>query len=172
MAVSLAPTVLGISIGSHGKGTPVVASNYGSVPSKDELRRLLDQGMTHQAIADYVYETTGERVGRVAVSSAVSRHALNATPRRPRYDRYIPWRVVGKHQKRYAARMLRLYSRRELGQRLPEVDARKLDSWLATMDADGVVVTYRPQLAEGFVYVDRTKVQTDGPIAVPSWQQK
>lgn len=144
-----------------------MGTNYGSVPSKDELRRLLDQGMTHQAIADHVYVTTGQVVGRAAVSSAVSRHALNATPRRPRYDRYIPWRVLGAHQKSYPTRMLRLFSRRQLGARISPVDERRLDSWLASMDDEGVVVTYRPSL--GFVYVDRAGVRTDGPIAVPTW---
>lgn len=122
------------------------------IPPAHELRHLLAQGHTHQEIADLVYETTGIPVTRGAVSSAVSRAGMSAQGKR--YTDTLPWRVKIEHSKHYAARMLRLLGRRRAGEVLHEQDGQRLDSWLEKMDAEGTVVAYIPETAEGFHYMD------------------
>lgn len=122
------------------------------VPDATELRRLTAAGLTHQDIADRVYETTGQPVTRGAISSAISRAGLSAPGKR--YDRTVPWRVKIQHSKHYAARMLRLLGRRLDGQELHESDAARLDSWLAKLDAENSIVVYCPETEDGFHYMD------------------
>jgi hypothetical protein len=122
------------------------------------------RGMTHQEIADHIYETTGQRVTRGAVSSAVSRAGLSRTARR--YEDTVPWRVKIEHSKHYAARMLRLLGRQRLGDTLQDTDQTRLDAWLKRMQDEGVVVAYIPESEEGFHYVRPPKGWKDEGIPV------
>ena len=125
------------------------------IPDSTELRRLVRQGKTHAEIADLVYERTGQRVTRGAVSSAISRAGLSSPANR--YKDQLPWRVRIEHSKHYAARMLRLLGRREGGEELNEQDVARLDAWLDRLRAEGVIVAYAPDTEEGFFYVKPPK---------------
>lgn len=108
------------------------------------------KGMTHQEIADRVYETTGQKVTRGAVSTAVSRAGLSNPARR--YEDTVPWRVRIEHSKHYAARMLRLLGRQRIGDQLETSDQGRLDAWLKRIHDEGVVVVYVPETEDGFLY--------------------
>lgn len=125
------------------------------IPDKTELRRLIDDGLTHGEIADHVFQTTGQRVTRGAVSSAISRAGLSQPA--SRYKDQLPWRVRIEHSKHYAARMLRLLGRRENGEVLHPQDAARLDAWLERLEADNAVVAYIPETDDGFHYMDPPK---------------
>lgn len=121
------------------------------IPDSTELRRLVASGKTHAEIADMVYERTGQRVTRGAVSSAISRAGLSSPANR--YKDQLPWRVRIEHSKHYAARMLRLLGRREGGEELSEADDSRLDAWLDRLASEKVIVAYAPDTDEGFFYV-------------------
>jgi DNA-binding transcriptional MerR regulator len=129
------------------------------VPDKTTMRRLLEAGMTHKEIAEWVYEQTGEPVARVSVTRAVERYGLQGEI--TRYDDLIPWRVRTEHAHDYAARMLRMEARRRRGKKLaPEWEA-KLDSWLQQLEEKHAVVTYVPDSPNGFYYVPREEGDED-----------
>lgn len=121
------------------------------IPDATELRRLVASGKTHAEIADLVYERTGQRVTRGAVSSAISRAGLSSPANR--YKDHLPWKVRIEHAKHYAARMLRLLGRRDQGDTLSEADSRRLDAWLAKLEEENAIVAYAPHTEEGFFYV-------------------
>lgn len=112
---------------------------------------MIDQGMTHQQIADQVTRETGYKVSRSTVSAALHRAGQSSPAKR--YPEVMPWTVHEQHQTHYAARMLRLLGRRRRGiQNSAEADAR-LDSWLDQLAANQAVVTYVPDTVDGFFYV-------------------
>lgn len=125
------------------------------IPEATELRRLVAAGRTHSEIADLVYERTGQRVTRGAVSTAISRAGLSSPANR--YKDQLPWRVRSEHSWHYAARMLRHLGRREQGEQLNDQDEKRLDAWLAKLKKERVVVAYAPETEEGFFYVGRPK---------------
>lgn len=133
------------------------------IPTDAELRRLIRAGKTHQDIADMVYETTGQRVTRGAVSSAVSRAGLSAPMNR--YTEFLPWKVKIEHSKHYAARMLRLLGRVTSGEPVNEKDAARLEAWKTKLQEENAVVAYVPETDEGFFYVSKPdNHQEEAPI--------
>lgn len=134
------------------------------LPPTQELRRLVESGMTHVEIAEHVRKTTGLIVSRSAVSSALSRAGL--TTETPRYRREIPWRVAAEHLTQYPARMLRLLGRKRAGvQPLNEDEQARLDGWLAALNDNDWVVAYAAD-GPGFLYVVADEVD-DGRGGVP-----
>lgn len=123
---------------------------------------MLERGMTHKEIAEAVSKQTGHLVRRSTVSAAIHRAGLSGPSKR--YGDEIPWVVREEHLTHYAARMLRLLGRRRAGiQNSEEMDAR-LDSWLAMLEEHHAVVTYLPETAEGFFYVDGEPNEDGIPI--------
>ena len=47
------------------------------VPDKNTLQRWIDEGLTHQQMADRVFEMKGQRVSRNAISAAMKRYGLS-----------------------------------------------------------------------------------------------
>lgn len=133
------------------------------LPDTATLRRWVEAGMTHAEIAKEVERVTGHRVTRSSVSAALSRAGL--TKETNRYVTELPWRVRIEHMTAYPARMLRLLGRRRAGFELSEADNERLDSWLATLKAEGLVVAYCPDKI-GFLYVEADEVG-DGAKGVP-----
>lgn len=121
-------------------------------PNRNELQRWIDEGLTHQQMADRVFAMTGHRVTRAAVSVAISTYGLSR--RNPSYKRWIPWRVKTDHQKAYPVRMLRLLGKRQYGNELGPKDARALDSWLATLQRERLIVAYDRDSDQGLHYID------------------
>lgn len=120
---------------------------------------MRDQKMTHQQIADEVFNRTGERVTREAVTMALSRAGIKGTVRR--YDDLIPWRVKPKHEHNYHLAMLRFEARRRRGLPLTENQTRRLDGWRASLDKKGVVVFYEPESPDGFYLVPKQSSDDD-----------
>lgn len=133
------------------------------LPPVQDLRRLVEAGMTHAEIADHIHATTGLLVSRSAVSSALSRAGL--TDEAPRYRHELPWRVKAEHLTQYQARMLRLLGRRGAGVELSDEEAQRLDAWLDSLAERELVVAYAPD-GGGFLYVDADEVD-DGRGGVP-----
>lgn len=134
------------------------------VPDKNTLIRLRDQGMTHEAIADWVYETTGQRVTRTAISAAFQRHGLSKEGHR--YKEAIPWRVKVLHAKAYPVRMLRLMGRQADGQPLNDVEQSALERWLESMEENNTIVGYDSDSDLGFYYIDRKYKDNKSPYPV------
>lgn len=133
------------------------------LPDDKTLKRWVDLGMTHADIAEEVQRITGEQVSRSSVSAALSRAGL--TRPTSRYTDELPWRVKVSHVTQYPARMLRLLGRRRAGLDLTEAEDDRLDSWLETLEDDGLVVAYCPDKS-GFLYVEANEVG-DGAGGIP-----
>lgn len=123
------------------------------VPDKNTLIRWTEEGLTHQAMADRVFEQTGQRISRTAISAAMQRFGLAKEGRR--YKEAIPWRVKVIHAKAYPVRMLRLMGRRAAGYELNEIETQALDRWLEMMDENKTIVAYDENSDLGFHYIDR-----------------
>lgn len=133
-------------------------------PDKPEFERWLAEGLTHQQMADRVFEQTGHRITRAAVTVALSGYGLT-TPK-PRYKETVPWRVRMDHSKSYPVRMLRYLGRRQQGLPLTEKESTLLDAWLKSMAEDQIVVAYDPDDDIGFHYVDASFKDNDGEAPI------
>lgn len=132
------------------------------LPSQSELEKMLRSGMTHAEIAQAVSRETGHPVRRSTVSAAIHRAGLSGAAKR--YTEEIPWTVREEHLTHYAARMLRTLGRRRAGiNNSEEMDAR-LDAWLKLLEDNHSVVTYLPDTAQGFFYVDGEPNELGVPI--------
>lgn len=131
------------------------------LPSKDELKKMLDAGYTHAQIAAEVSRQTGRPIRRSTVSSAIHRAGLSGPAKI--YTEEIPWQVKEKDLTAYQARMLRLLGRRRAGIRNSEEMDARLDAWLAQLRREHAVVAYVPEI--GFVYVDGDPDENGIPIA-------
>jgi hypothetical protein len=132
------------------------------LPSDRELGRLVEQGLTHQEIADWVLEHLGHRVSRSTVSVALSRAGLSKEAMR--YKRELPWKVKADHLTEYPARMLRLLGRRRAEGELTDDEDARLDAWLEALEEREIVVAYSPE--RGFLYVDADEIG-DGNDGIP-----
>lgn len=130
------------------------------------LRRWLEEGLTHQAMADRTFEVTGERVSRAAITMALQRYNL-VDQQRPRYEHEVPWRVKVEHLRAYPVRMLRTLGRRNSGEPMSAEMSARLDGWLKQLEEANAVVGYDPDSDEGFHYIAREPGDPEGvPIRV------
>lgn len=132
------------------------------LPSDSELRHLVERGLTHQQIADWVLEHLGQKVSRSSVSVALSRAGLSKEAMRYRDE--LPWRVKAEHLTEYPARMLRLLGRRRADIELTPDEDSRLDAWLEALEESDWVVAYSPEA--GFLYVDADEIG-DGTDGIP-----
>ncbi len=134
-------------------------TGYRVLPTPAELKKLRDMGRTHREIAEMVYEKTGYRVTRNAVTMALKRADLGTPVRR--YTDEIPWRVRQAHERHYALAMLRLLARRRRGLGMNDDSEARLDSWLSKMEHRQWVVDYDPESEHGFRYRSRLPSDKD-----------
>lgn len=134
------------------------------VPDRNTLQRWVEQGLTHEEMAHEIERLTHEPITRAAVSQALQREGLSDNEPRQRYRHEIPWRVRTEHLHAYPIRMLRLLGRRNAQTPLNRNENARLDSWLAKLAQDDLVVAYDPDTLEGFFYVDR---EDEDPEDVP-----
>ena len=134
------------------------------VPDKNTLARWIKEGLTHQQMADRIFEQSGHRVSRNAVSAAMIRYGLSKDG--ARYKDEIPWRTTMVHAKAYQLRMLRLLGRRRAGRKLNKQEAASLDQWLAQLDKEHAIVAYDPASDLGFYYIDAQYKDHDSDIPI------
>lgn len=120
-------------------------------PDRNTFIRWIDEGITHQQMADRVHEITGHKVTRAAISVAISGYELSR--KTPRYKREVPWRVKT-HHKSYPVQMLRLLGARNLGKPLGARKERELNNWLMRLYRQDLIVAYDPDSDQGFFYID------------------
>ena len=130
-------------------------------PDKSTLSRWRDEGLTHQQMADRVFEETGHKVSRAAITLCMMNYGLSKP--RPRYKDTLPWRVSLSHIMSYPARQLRALGRRLAGGELNPYESNLLDQWLANLEEDGLIVAYDPDDVTGFHYVDKKFKDHDDP---------
>lgn len=121
-------------------------------PDKNEFERWLAEGLTHQQMADRVYERTGHRVTRAAISVALGNYGL--ARRNLSHKRWVPWRVKTDHQKSYAVKMLRLLGKRSYGIQMKLKEEKDLNSWLRRVKEAGLIVAYDRDSDQGLHYID------------------
>ena len=127
------------------------------VPNKGEMRRYLSRGLTQAQIVDAWENDSGIRVSRSAIAMAIQRYGLESNRARPRYEDTLPWSIKPEHQNNHNARMLRLEGRRRRGLSLNDQEHRWLAAYKDKLKHAGAVVTYVPELDEGFVWVQRNE---------------
>jgi hypothetical protein len=81
-----------------------------------------------------------------------------------RYAKYIPWTVKVEHNPRYEIRMLRAYARQQEQGDLKPAPLRRLNQWLAEMDANNWVVSYDRDDEYGFYYTDAPAGKTAAEV--------
>lgn len=121
-------------------------------PDKPTFERWLEEGLTHQQMADRVYQQTGRKITRAAVTLALMSYGLAG--QKPRYKETVPWRVRVDHAKAYPVRMLRLLGRQRAGLELNDKEQALLDAWLEHITNENLIVAYDPDDDTGFHYVD------------------
>ena len=126
-------------------------TRYRILPPTDQLRVMVETGMTHQQIADKLYAETGYPVARSTVTAALARAGISKP--QPRYRQEIPWTVSDIHTMEYPIVMLRALGRRRAGLPMSDRDARRLDSWLDKLTQDGLIVAYCPDTVPGCHYL-------------------
>lgn len=134
------------------------------LPPVQDLKKLVDKGLTHQQIADEVFRKTGHRVSRTAISAALSRAGLTEREGH-RYKEEIPWTVKTQHLTQYPARMLRLLGRNNYGTVLSAEESERLNAWLNMLEDSDAVVAYCPE-GPGFIYVKADEIH-DGQGGIP-----
>lgn len=139
------------------------------LPEDSVLRRWVeDEHLTHEAVAERVFEMTGTKPARSSVSVALARAGL-AEPR-SRFKEEIPWRLKGADLKAYPIRMLRLLGHRRLGNELTDEENRRLDNWLAMLKEEHAVVAHDPDVSPSVFYID--KGPNDGLDGIPIRRQR
>lgn len=121
-------------------------------PDANTLKRWQEEGLTHQQMADRVFEETGQRITRSAITLEMMKHGLSQP--RPRYRETLPWRVSMDHIMAYPARQLRSLGKRLAGNELSAADEDLLNRWLAMLERDDLIVAYDPDDEVGFHYVN------------------
>jgi len=134
------------------------------LPPVQDLKKLVEKGMTHQEIAEHLNRAKGIKVSRSAISAALSRAGLTEREGH-RYRDEIPWRVKTHHLTQYPARMLRLLGRFNQGMLLSSEEENRLDAWLASLGENNAVVAYCPD-GPGFIYVEADEIH-DGADGIP-----
>jgi hypothetical protein len=124
-----------------------------------EVIRWFEEGKTYkemQAIylEKYNIETVPSMWGNFRRRRGLQR-------RLARNDDLIPWHVRSEHRWAYPVAMLRAEARRRAGFELNDETQGRLNSWLRTLEEDGLVVHYDPDTQDGFFYVPREEHDTD-----------
>ncbi|MEU9975054.1 hypothetical protein [Streptomyces sp. NPDC051014] len=104
------------------------------LPTSDVLRKLREDNWT--------YEEIGAKYGVTKGAVYLALRDAKQVKDRPDHSKYLPWKVRTEHNQARPAAMLRFYSRREQGDKIPAVKERMLDKWLAEVKAADVVVCY------------------------------
>jgi transposase-like protein len=127
-------------------------ANHRKLPPDDEVRRILDTGITYEAAA---------RLWGVSVETIKRWCRLNKYRRLPpRVPTNLPFTVGAEWKNAIELLMIRLEAKRAAGVDLKPSDNSKLDDWLGALAKHNKVVAF--DRGRGFYYVPR--LPTDSGI--------
>lgn len=143
------------------------------LPDKEVFQKWLEEDPppTQQQMVERIFEMTGQRVTRPAISMALRRYGFK--PMKNRWSDLLPWRVREEHLHTYIPNQLRWEAARRAGwpNGKPKDEViRTLDFWLKELDTwtnaegerTGAVVHYEPDSVDGWFYVPREPRDYDG----------
>jgi hypothetical protein len=130
------------------------------------LEKLVDKGMTHGEIAEYLTSTLHTQVTRSAVSVALSRAGR---VKRRGEDKATPaeWTVLPEHANKVDLHMLRVNKRLRDGKAVRDVDVERHRHWLQRLEEADAVVHYEPRSRAGFWWVPRRHGIDEGLVREP-----
>ena len=133
------------------------------LPSVSILEGWIQNGMTHQQIADRIRQDSGVTVSRSTVSAALSKAGLT---NRTRYDQQIPWRVAVEHNRHHLLNMLRLAARQDAGADLDDEQVKLIENFRRRLKESGAVVAYERDSPDGW-YLVKARPKDTGLIRIP-----
>lgn len=128
-------------------------------PSEDEVLRWFDEGLTYKQMVERTWDKYHLELGVSAFGNFRRRKGL--ANRIPRDTDLIPWHVKPEHEAHAFLAYLRKEARRRNGFTLTELEAKRVDNFLAKLKANNAVVHYDPETARGWHLVPRTEDDTD-----------
>lgn len=134
------------------------------VPSKEQMRRYLELGLSQAQIAAKYEEDTGIRCSRSAIGMAIGRYGLKSSTLMPRHMDTVPWAVKPEHRNEKHLRLLRLEGRRRKGLKLSETELSWVQGFLDYLTEQDAVVAYNPKTKKGFWLVKREEQDAEGDI--------
>ncbi|WP_326554685.1 hypothetical protein [Micromonospora sp. NBC_01813] len=128
--------------------------------NRDEFTRWYQEGKTYSWIIEEYQRKYGIEIGAGTISNW--RSQLGLEKRAVRDSTLIPWAVKPEHRFDHILHMLRTEARRRGGHPIPPARLKKLNGFLANLEAQDAVVHYDPDTEQGWWLVHRRpEVDTD-----------
>jgi hypothetical protein len=130
------------------------------IVNEQEVMRWFAEGRSYQWMVEeykrkYGIDTVPSLWGNFRRRRGLERRTL-------RDDDLLPWHLRDEHRWRFPAQMLRAEARRRAGKELRAEEKRRLETFIARLKRDGLVVHYDRDTREGFFYVPaREGIDTD-----------
>ena len=140
------------------------------IVDRGEVRRWILDGRTYAWMAQEYARKYNVDVRPTMFSNFRRREGL--ARRSVRDDELIPWHVKTEHRWAYPVVMLRTEARRRAKNELDDVEATRLEGWLAKLAENDEVVHYDPDTEQGFFYVPRRPNIDRGLIREPERKTK
>ena len=134
------------------------------IPDK-EVEMMWRRGMTPSQIKAALWRD--HKIDVTATAISVWRQRRGLPPLVPRYEEFLPWRVLPEHAHKWPAKMLRLAARRASGGVLTAVQEKDLAHWLTSRQEADQVVGYERDYPGGWFYTTRRPKVDFGLILNP-----
>lgn len=129
------------------------------IVDESELGRWFREGRTYRWMVQEYARKYNLEVGISMFSNFRRRHGL--AMRLVRDYHLIPWSVRPEHESQGFLAYLRKLARRRAGEELSEEDNKRVNNFLAKLEAEDLVVYYDPDTEEGFFLVPREPQDVD-----------
>ncbi|MEW1959810.1 hypothetical protein [Kineococcus sp. NPDC059986] len=131
-----------------------------------EVERLIKAGLNQGEIVDYLREKHHIQVTRKAISLWSRRRGMPRQRPATPVD-IIPWKIEPQHRHKQILTLLRTEAKVRRGDPVPPRLASTYPRWREMLRTEGLVVDYKPESEEGFVYVPRRKSDGDALVRMP-----
>ena len=135
------------------------------IQSEDEIKRWNEEGRTFRWMAEEYLRKYNIEISPSTIGSLVSRRGWKA--KQVRDPRYMPWRLWPEHKWLLEPMILRALARQRQGLPVPERKEREITNLLATLEQNGTVLHYVPELDPPFIEVPREPQDGDYPVRQP-----
>lgn len=123
------------------------------LPSDTTLQKWVEEGLTHDQIADRIGEREGYRPGRSSVSAALSKAGFT---NRVRYDEFIPWSPISiEHNGHKFLQNLRVGARIAAGLNVSKGARQRFENFASNLLSANAIVVYFYDTDKGFYAVHR-----------------